>query len=155
MRSIKFILFAAFLFGSSMTFAQLKGKAKHLPGKWAYQEGSGYEIWEEKNGDLVGAGYRMNKIGDTVHVETLGIKEVNKQLFYTIETGTMPNGAYTVYKKYQFVSPKRKLKFVNIEKGIPVEIDYSFGFFNKNKMIISIYMADNVKRTKLVLRRQS
>lgn len=154
MRSNKFIISLLFLFSISFSFGQLKGKAKHLPGTWVYQEGSGYEVWQLDNGALTGAGYRMNKIGDTIRVESLQIKLINASLFYTLETGTHISGIQANYAKRQFVSKKRKLDFTNTESNMPMRLKYSFGFFNKKKMIITIYMTENVKKTKLILRKK-
>ncbi len=154
MRSNNLILFLAIIFLSCSAYGQLKGKAKHLPGKWIYEQGSGYEVWQMNGNGLSGAGYRTNKVGDTVLVETLGIKEVNGQLFYTLETGVSPYGNSPFYKKHQFISKRRKLDFVNIENTLPYEIEYKFGFFNKKKLVIRIYMNVNVKRTKLILRKK-
>ncbi len=147
------IILLIILLSSTFSFSQLKGKAKHLPGTWVYQQGSGYEIWELENGSLVGAGYRTNKIGDTVRVETLGITLVKKYLYYTFETGKGMHELYDSYSKRQFISNRRKLDFTSTENQMPIRMKYTFGFFNKNKMIISIYMAENVKKTKLILRK--
>jgi hypothetical protein len=155
MRLNKTLLLLSIVFISSNLFGQLKGRSKHLPGTWIYEQGSGYEVWKATGSGLSGVGYRTNKIGDTVQVETLGIKEVNGQSFYTLETGSNPNGNFSAYKKYQFISKRRKLDFINIENTIPYEIKYKFGFFNKSKMVILIYMHEDVKRTKLVLHKKS
>jgi hypothetical protein len=154
MQSNKFIISLIIFFSISFSFSQLKGKAKHLPGTWVYQEGSGYEVWQLENEGLTGTGYRMNKIGDTIRVEALGIRLVNSSLFYTLETGTHISGIQTTYAKRQFVSKRRKLDFTNIEDSMPVRLKYAFGFFNKKKLIITVYMTENVKKTKLILRKK-
>ena len=153
MRFNKLILTAVILFSFTTVFSQLKGKAKHLPGTWVYAQGSGYEVWKAVDGGLSGAGYRTNKIGDTVRVEKLGIKLVNKSLFYTLETGSN-DGNVSTNMKHQFMSNARKLDFTNLENVLPNHIKYSFGFFNKNKMIITIWMDENLKKTKLKLRKK-
>ncbi len=135
------------------TRAQLKGKSKHLPGIWVYEQGSGYEVWEVKNDKLVGSGYRTNKIGDTVRVEALSINLVNKYLYYTFETCEYQFSRMTPSNKRQFVSNRRKLDFMTTENKLPIRMKYSFGFFNKKKMTISIYMNESMKCTKLRLRK--
>lgn len=150
----KLVLSVSFFLLVNLSFGQFKGKAKHLPGTWVYAHGSGYEVWEANQDGMVGAGYRTNKIGDTVRVETLALKLVSNNLYYTLEAGmnTYPN--YNGYSKHQFISKKRKLDFTNTEAKMPKRLTYNFGFFNKNKMIITIYMNDSVKKTKLILRRK-
>ncbi|MEJ6492177.1 MAG: hypothetical protein QNL60_06945 [Flavobacteriales bacterium] len=149
----KILLTTLLLFSFTTIFSQLKGKAKHLQGTWVYAKGSGYEVWAIENGQLIGAGYRTNKIGDTVKVEQLGIKLTNNSLIYTLETG-IQNFNNSAYTKYQFMSKVRKLDFTNIENALPNHLEYTFGFFNKNKLTITIWMDESVKKTKLELRKK-
>ena len=154
MRFNKILLTTLLIFSFTTVFSQLKGKAKHLPGTWVYAQGSGYEVWTIENDQLVGAGYRTNKIGDTVKVEQLGIKLANNSLFYTLETG-IQNFNNSAYVKHQFISKARKLDFTNIENVLPNHLKYTFGFFNKNKLTITVWMEESLKKTKLKLRKQN
>lgn len=149
----KILLTSILIFSFTTVFSQIKGKAKHLPGTWVYAQGSGYEVWEIENGQLVGAGYRTNKIGDTVKVEKLGIKLANNRLFYTLETG-IQNFNNSANIEHQFMSKARKLNFTNIENALPNYLNYNFGFFNKNKLTITIWMDESLKKTKLKLRKK-
>lgn len=127
-----------FLFVSVSSFGQLKGDARYLAGTWRYEGGSGYEIWEEKNGELIGNGYRTTKFDDTIRVEELRIALVNNRLVYSLVT-RQHNDGVVVVNDYKFIgSGKRKLRFVNIENDSPREIAYRIGFFNKRKLRIEI-----------------
>lgn len=153
MQSNKIILSLLFVCFTMFAFGQLKGKSKRLLGTWVYEQGSGYEVWNLENGNLVGAGYRTNKLGDSVRVETLNITFANKYLYYTLETGQYTYARFTTTSKRQFISNKRKLDFISTENMTPYRMKYSFGFFNKKKMIISIYLHESEKKTKLILRK--
>ena len=154
MQFTKALVSLLFIFSFTVAQSQIKGKAKHLPGTWVYQQGSGFEVWRVENGDLIGAGYRTNKVGDTIRVELLGIREVKNQLIYTLETELRSEGDSLTYVKHQFISKRRKLSFVNIANTLPNTLKYSFGCFNKNKLTITVQMSNDVKKTKLILRRK-
>lgn len=144
------IISTFFVLFSFAAFGQIKGKAKNLVGTWKYNQGSGYETWILKEGKLIGEGYRMTKIGDSVKVEDLTISMVNKNLIYELETkqGTVIGDTNTVHR---FIGNKRKLFFENINDDIPLSIKYRFGFFNKKKLVIFIQFKDGEKSQKLRL----
>jgi hypothetical protein len=121
--------------------AQVKGKSKHLVGTWKYNEGSGYEIWTFNGKELVGAGYRSSKVGDSIKVEDLKLAVVNKNLIYTVVTNQAMNEG-NVSVKHQFIGHKRKLYFVNMENELPISIRYAFGFFSKKRMKITIQLKE-------------
>jgi hypothetical protein len=119
-------------------FSQLKGQSLNLEGVWKYEGGSGYEVWEKKNEyELVGAGYRLTKFGDTLKVEELRLAVVNGNLIYSLTTHQQTSGGVEVFK-YSFISNKRKLQFLNIENTSPSSVTYKFGFFSKRKLKIII-----------------
>ncbi len=154
MQFIKTLVSLLFIFSITLAHSQIKGKAKHLPGTWVYQQGSGFEVWRVENGELVGAGYRTNKVGDTIRVELLGIHEVKNQLIYTLDTELRSEEDSLTHVKRQFLSKRKKLYFFNIADSLPTSLRYSFGCFNKNKLTIIVQMSRDVKKTKLILRRK-
>jgi hypothetical protein len=127
-----------FFFLAVHSFGQLKGNARHLAGTWRYDGGSGYEVWEEKQGELIGYGYRTTKFNDTLRVEELRIALVNNRLVYSLITRQHKEGGIVI-NDYKFISSgKRKLRFVNIENESPREVAYRLGIFNKRKLRIEI-----------------
>lgn len=133
-----FHIFFIILLVSASSFGQLKGNARYLSGTWRYEGGSGFEVWEEKNGELIGGGYRTTKFDDTIRVEELRIALVNNRLVYSLVTRKHEEGIVAI-NDYKFIgSGKRKLRFVNIENDSPREIAYRIGLFNKSKLRIEI-----------------
>lgn len=116
---------------------QLSSKTKKLVGTWEYKSGDGFEVWSLENDFLSGAAFRVNKVGDTSKVEDLHIRKVNKTLIYTIKSKSFIEDSLIIESR-NFVATKNKMEFFNIESNLPVMIKYSFGFFNRNKIKISI-----------------
>lgn len=145
---ISFVLF----FVTLNSFGQLKGKSLNLVGTWEYNEGSGYEVWTLKGDELIGAGYRSTKIGDSAKVEDLTISIVNNNHIYTLRTKqqTTMGDSVVVHK---FIGNKRKLYFENIDNEMPSSIEYKFGCFNKDKLRITIRFKDIDSPKKLKLTR--
>jgi hypothetical protein len=135
---ILFNLTLLFVLFSQFGYSQLKGQAIKLEGIWKYEGGSGYEVWETKSeNELVGSGYRLTKFGDTLKVEDLRLALVNSNLIYSLITHQQTATGIEVYK-YNFISNKRKLEFLNIENSSPSSVSYKFGFLSKRKLKIII-----------------
>ncbi len=147
------LLIAMFAFCGSV-FSQFTGKIDRLQGKWRYKEGSGFEVWEKKGSDLVGYAYRVNpKTGDSSKVEDIRLRLVNKRLIYTMTTYNYADDS--LYRTdHDFVGGKRQMKFYNIDSSSPYMVKYSYGFLNRNKLIIRIYNGMHEKPLKLILRRE-
>jgi len=130
--------------------AQVKGKALNLVGTWKYNQGSGYETWKMDGDELIGAGYRTNKLGDSVKVEDLRIAMVNRNLVYTLST-KQKTGIGELVITNKFIGNHRKLTFENSENDTPISIRYKLGFFNKEKLQIIILYKENDKPHRLKL----
>ena len=146
------ILLFAIAFLPASVNAQIKGKAKHLPGIWKYEAGTGYEIWEMNGNTLNGRGYRVNKLGDSVLVETITILYINKNLSFKLETPQLDslNNASFIGR---YIGDGKKLDFRTIEGKMPERIRYKFGFFSKKKLKILMYNMDGDDAQKIVLRK--
>lgn len=146
------IVFLILSFGLS---AQMTNKMEKLIGKWNYKEGSGFETWTKSGDELIGQAYRINvKALDSTKVEDIRISRINKNMVYTMETHKHENDTVTK-QRFQFVANKKSFKFYNVNQGAPYRIEYKFGFFNRNKLIIKIqYVAKDKKSLKLVLLRE-
>lgn len=152
---MKNVIVIVFVFFSAGLFAQMTRKMEKLVGKWSYKEGSGYEMWS-KNGDaLSGQAYRINvKASDSIRAEDLRIARVNKNMVYVMETYNYENDTITK-RPFQFIGNNKSFKFYNVNEGSPYRIEYKFGFFNRNKLIIKIqYVSTDKKPLKLVLFRE-
>lgn len=134
------------------SLGQLSGKVLKLEGKWQYKEGSGFEIWNLHDGALHGKTYRVTRAGDTISVEEMSIKKVNKTLVHQLATFNF-TGDTTFVSNYHFIGERKKLRFVNIESNTPYLIEYKFGFLNRNKLYIRLQFGINDKQTELVLNR--
>lgn len=134
---MKFISLIITFFLSLVVSAQLPKKVEKLEGEWKYKEGSGFEVWTLKNGRLNGYAYRMNKLGDTIMVEDIRLKMVNKTLVYSLETYNHVGDSITSLKN-DFVGSKRRMTFINIDSNTPYSISYSYGFLNRKKLKIKI-----------------
>lgn len=124
---------------TNFVHAQLPNKVKKMEGTWEYKLGSGYEILELVGDELKGKGFRINrKTGDTASIENSNIQMINKNLIYTLTTYNVVSDSVstTVHK---FIADGKKMKFRNISSSTPYAIHFSFGFFNKNKLKMSIY----------------
>ena len=152
---MKSILLLAFVCVSLLSFGQVNGKLKKMIGEWEYRNGSGIEVWKQENAALHGYEYRMSKIGDTVKVEEMIIRSVNKNLIYSIEEHrhNSTSDSTNLHKSMSFIADKRKMKFYNVDENTPYFIQYSFGFFNRNKLKVKIQSGQNDKPVKLVLLR--
>lgn len=134
--------------------AQLPNKVKKMAGTWHYKFNSGFEVMEIHGDELHGMGFRVHrKSMDTACVENVRIRVVNKSLIYTMTNyNVIEDSVFTTV--YDFVSDGRKLKFHNISAPTPYEIHYSFGFLNRNKLIIKVYHGPETKPIKLHLSRE-
>jgi hypothetical protein len=131
------LVFLVGLFGHFAS-AQLKNPALKLEGVWKYDGGSGFEVWERKSeSELIGAGYRLMKFGDTLKVEDLRISLLNNNLVYSLTTHQQTETGIEIHK-YNFISNKKKLEFMNIENSSPSSVIYKFGFLSKKKLKIII-----------------
>lgn len=127
-------------------FSQIKGKAKHLVGKWNYKEGSGFEVWNRNGDKLDGSGYRILKFGDSVRVENLSITFVNGRYTYTYYTLDEKKQAKELY----FISNGRKLQFVSTNSETPIQMHYRFNL-RKNKMKLYVTVGEINNRGVLTL----
>ncbi len=134
---MKFISLIITFFLSLVVSAQLPKKVEKLEGEWKYKEGSGFEVWTLKGGMLNGYAYRMNKLGDTIMVEDIRLKMVNKTLVYSLETYNHVGDSITSLKN-DFVGSKRRMTFINIDSNTPYSISYSYGFLSRKKLKIKI-----------------
>lgn len=152
MKSFFTVIFLLVSLGLS---AQLTNKMEKLAGKWKYKEGSGFEVWTINGNELSGQAYRINvKALDSVKVEDIRMARINKNMVYTMETYKYEKDT-VLTQKFQFVGNRRSFKFYNVNQGAPYRIEYKFGFFNRNKLIIKIqYVATDKKPLKLVLLRE-
>lgn len=146
------IISIGFLFLSFGLSAQIKGKADRLEGTWEYKQGSGYEIWERKDGQLQASGYRLNKLGDTTKVETATLRYVNKRLIYKLTTFNI-SGDSIQRSTYSFLGGRRKMKFENIDSETPFSIHYKLGSIRRNHLKIIIRISAESKPVKLHLRK--
>lgn len=149
---MKTLHFFIFLLITTESFAQLPKSAAKLEGSWRYASGEGVEHWSAHNDGLEGSSYRMNKLGDSVKVESFTINNVNNRLVYSLTSHNVV-GDSLVDTKRHFIGGKRKLEFVNIEEVIPYSVSYRFGLFTSNKLIISVRFGINDKPTKFKLAR--
>jgi hypothetical protein len=128
-----------FIVAAFNTSAQLPSNVTKLVGVWKYKQGSGFESWKKQGDELVGHAYRINnKTGDTSRVEDMLLRKPQKTLLYTTSTYNFVMDSLRVNTQ-NFVGEKRKMKFFNMAEHSPHAIEYSFGFWNKNKLKINIY----------------
>lgn len=146
---LTFLAIGAF---SIMSYSQLSNKVLKLEGQWQFKEGSGFETWTLRDDVLHGQAFRVSRAGDTMRVEEIAIKKVNKTLVHKLTTYNF-TGDSTIVSNFNFIGEKNKLRFVNIESNTPYLIEYKFGFLNRNKLFIRLQFGINEKRTQLVLHR--
>lgn len=151
MWSVK-IISIGFLLISFGLSAQIRGNANRLTGTWEYKQGSGFEIWNSKDGQLEASGYRLNKLGDTTKVETATLRYVNKRLIYKLTTLNI-SGDSIQHVTYSFLGGKRKMKFENIDSDTPYTIQYKLGIFRRNHLKIIIRITEETKPVKLHLKK--
>ena len=133
------------------SYGQLPNKVKKIVGTWEYKKGSGFEVWKEKENQLIGNEYRVNKIGDTLNVEEMTIKLINNNLVYTIVEHENLIDSTVHHQQMIFLGGKRKMNFINMDANTPYSISYSFGFLRKNKLKIKIRYGQADKPVKLDL----
>jgi hypothetical protein len=136
MRLIHFI-FIAFILNSGISIAQLPSSVLKLDGMWMYKEGSGYEVWKVEADQMDGHTFRITKTGDTVLVEEMVIKSINRRLTFDLKTRTNVNNQ-VINKTRSFIGGKRKMEFINLDKSAPYSMEYKYGFFNRNKLRIHV-----------------
>ena len=140
------IIFFCLLMVPYLGMTQIKGKAKHLAGKWNYKEGSGFEVWNRTGDKLDGSGYRILKFGDSVKVETLTLTFTNGRYTYTYH-----NVDDDIHKKdIIFISQGRKLRFVSTNSETPIRMEYRFNL-TKKKMKLYVTVGEINNRGVLTL----
>lgn len=142
---MRIILLFFILIGFSLN-AQLPKKASKLIGEWEYSKGSGHDHWHESDGVLYGNSHSLNS-GDTINVEEMTILIKDNVLFHEI---VVRNENITEILHYEAPNAK-KLYFINSKSDISNSISYSFGFLNRNKLIIKMKFGSNRDKTKLIL----
>lgn len=125
------------LLAVNVAFAQSIKKSDKFIGTWRYQYDLGTEVWKLENEVLVGESFRHNRMGDSTKVEDLRIRMAGK---LTIHEWTTFNvvGDTLLTNSATFVSRNSALDFYNVDGVTPYSIAYSFGFLNRNKLIIKI-----------------
>lgn len=139
----KLILSFFVLLISTNLLAQLPNKLERLEGTWTYAKGSGTEQFYIYGDTLFGVASLKDKFGEKVPVEAISIKMVNGNLVYVSQK---MEGDSITHKKSIFIARGKSLKFFNTENQLTRAIKYRVGWFNKKKLIIVIYTADNNKR---------
>jgi len=145
----KILPFVFVFIGFSLS-AQLPKKALKLIGKWEFSNGSGFESWYKEEDFLIGETYKIIN-GDTVKVDDLIIEYEEEILIHEIKV-RYENENNLQKLHYQAPNPK-KLYFINTRSDISNSISYSFGFLNRNKLIIKMKFGPNGDKTKLILHR--
>jgi len=140
------LVFLSFLILPFLGSSQIKGKAKHLVGRWNYKEGSGFEVWNRNGDKLDGSGYRILKFGDSVKVETLSLVFVNGRYSYTYH---YTDDAIKM-KDVNFISNGRKLQFVSTNSETPIQMHYRFNL-TKNKIKLYVTVGEVYNRGILTL----
>ena len=144
------LLSAIFIIIGFSLNAQLPKKAFKLEGKWEFSSGNGYEVWYNQEGFLIGESYKIIN-NDTVKVEDLVILEGEGILIHEIK---VLHQNVNHFELLQYKSPNsKKLYFINSQSDISNSISYSFGFLNRNKLIIKMKFGPNGDKTKLILRK--
>ena len=150
---MKNFLLLVFVGVTFLSIGQLNGKLKKMVGSWEYRSGSGIEVWKEENSGLYGYEYRISKTGDTVIVEEMVIRSINKNLTYSIKEHHHNTSSNKFHKSMSFIADKRKMRFYNIDENTPYFIQYSIGLLTKNKLKVKIKSGQNDKPVKLILLR--
>jgi hypothetical protein len=116
----------------SVAFAsqgQSLNKYKRIVGVWTYVNHSGFEIWQQKDGAILGETYRIQNGTDTVKIETMRIVKEGKTTVLYFKSINSTNAS-----EIRFVeSPKHRFKFVNDKHDFPKSIYYKFRFLSKRK----------------------
>ena len=115
----------------------MPSKFKKLEGKWRFKEGSGFEIWELKNDQLIGYAFRITKTGDTSRVEEFVIRKTDHAMVYDHSSFTSLNDSLVKINR-KFLGNKRKLFFSTIEDNGPYSVEYKFGLFSRNKLKVFV-----------------
>jgi hypothetical protein len=134
--------------------SQLPAKVERMEGKWEYRHGSGIEIWTMKGDEMHAVGYRTNKLGDTLKVESSVIKKVNKQLVYFLNTFKLMDDSVVVSTS-RFIGGKKKMEFFNLDAITPYSITYKFGFLRRKLLKVYIQLGPNDEQIKMYMRRVS
>ena len=122
------------------SISQIRGKARHLVGKWNYKEGSGFEVWSRNGDKLDGSGFRILKFGDSDRVESLNISFINGRYIYTY----FPLDEKKQSKEINFISKGRKLQFLSTNLETPIKMHYRFNLRkNKLKLYVTIGEVNN------------
>lgn len=132
-------------------FSQIK-KADKFVGSWRYKYDIGVEHWRISSNELIGEAFRKTKFGDSTKVEEVHMRASGKLLIHDWTTYNMIGDSLAVNSN-TFVSPSKKLKFLNVDDVTPYMISYSFGFLNRNKLKIKIQYGINEKETIFILER--
>ena len=143
------LLSAIFIIIGFSLNAQLPKKAFKLEGKWEFSSGNGYEVWYVEEDFLIGESYKIiNK--DTIKVDDLIIVYEGELLIHEIKNRLKNE----LNQKLHYQAPNaKKLYFINTQSDVSNSISYSFGFLNRNKLIIKMKFGPNGDKTKLILRK--
>lgn len=147
-----YLIFFVFILNSGFSFGQLPSNVEKLEGAWRYKEGSGYESWKIKDGQLIGHAFRLTKMGDTTEVESFSIKKMNNHLIYNLSTFINQNDTLITTNR-RFFGEKRKMNFINLSEDAPYSIQYNFAFLNNKKLKITVMYTINAKQQKFILYR--
>jgi hypothetical protein len=122
---------------SSNALAQEIKQAEKFVGTWNYTSNLGSEVWKLEEGVLIGEAYRRNRLGDSTKVEDIRIKRIGKLTSHEWITYNIVEDSLLINSS-TFIGQHPKLEFFNVDGVTPYSIAYSFGFLNRNKLIINI-----------------
>ncbi len=128
--------------------AQLPNRVKKLEGLWEYNEGSGFERWEQRGEVMYGESFRINKLGDTLIAENFEISYVNKRLVLNLTAYHMVNDSIQIKEKV-LVGKRRKMEFSGLSGNRLKQLEFKFGFLSKNRLKLFIHHQGMLKPQKL------
>jgi hypothetical protein len=151
----RLIIFLFVLAIMPIAHAQLPNRVKKLEGLWEYNEGSGFERWEQHGNVMVGESFRINKLGDTLVAEKFEISYVNKRLVLNLTAYHMVNDSIRVNTNV-LVGKRKKMQFSGLSGNRLKELEFKFGFFSKNRLKLFIHHKGLLKPQKLrMVRREA
>lgn len=133
--------------------AQLPNRVKKLEGLWEYNEGSGFERWEQRGDVMYGESFRINKLGDTLVAENFEISYVNKRLILKLTAYHMINDSISI-KERTLVGKRKKMQFSGLTGNRLKELEFKFGFFSKNRLKLFIHHQGILEPQKLKMVRR-
>ena len=108
-----------------------------LPGKWEHQSADGnlLEIWEKTNDSVFDAQSYFIKGKDTLHFETIQLKQKGENLLYVSTIRGQNNDEAQTFKLSN--STEKQLVFENPKNDYPKKIIYSNIVKDRLKILIS------------------